>query len=96
MKLLTETGSVYELDVIEKRARRLQGVSDPTPRVGQDGVWKKYETLLLVTDAVRSMLLIDWTGRGNGTLTSGIVKLIIDDETSTNDPLVIMERLSIA
>lgn len=34
--------SLYEVDVDRNpnRVRRLQGVNDPTPRQGEDGVWK--------------------------------------------------------
>lgn len=42
MKFRTITDSVYELDLISKRFRRMSGEIAPTPRVGQDGKWKSY------------------------------------------------------
>lgn len=44
MKFITETGSLYELDLEGKRVRRLIGVADPTPRQGKDGEWRYFES----------------------------------------------------
>lgn len=36
--------SSYEVDVANKRVRRLCGVNDPTPSQGKDGEWRAYES----------------------------------------------------
>lgn len=65
--------SVYEVDWSGPRVRRVKGANDPTPRVGEDGVWR---------DAVSvghgwGGLLIVWEvvdGIGKSTVTSHIVR----------------------
>lgn len=58
MKFTTETGSVYEFDLENKRVRRLVGIKDPTPRQGTDGEWKEFEW---ATDPrVGQQVLICW------------------------------------
>lgn len=95
MKVLTETGSVYEIDAQNKQARRLQGVAAPTSRTGQDGVWKRYERLLLFPSRdARSSLVIDWTGLGNTTMTSRIERLHLSDGSSVTDRASMFEALS--
>ena len=37
--------STYEVDEEEKKIRRINGLNDPTPRMGEDGVWKSYEKI---------------------------------------------------
>ena len=44
-RLITETGSVYELKSDEKLIRRVQGAAPPTPRQGANGDWKPYESI---------------------------------------------------
>lgn len=70
MYFLTETGSVYEIDEVGRRIRRLSGVKDPTPRQGKDGEWKSYFS----TAMVGKNFLIVWNDGGEGTMTSPIVK----------------------
>ena len=38
----TETGSLYEVDIPNCLIRRIAGTSQPTDRVGEDGIWKKF------------------------------------------------------
>ena len=38
----TESGSIYELDIGNKRIRRMMGSSPPTPHQGADGQWFRY------------------------------------------------------
>lgn len=45
MKFTTVSGSVYEADTTNKKIRRLTGKNDPTPRQGEDGQYKSYESL---------------------------------------------------
>lgn len=42
MVFVTSTGSTYEVDLENKRIRRLSGEHDPTPRQGRDGDWRSY------------------------------------------------------
>lgn len=42
MKVTTKSGSVYEVDTTKKQIRRLNGVGDPSPRMGKDGQWRPY------------------------------------------------------
>lgn len=42
MKIKTESGSIYELDLLEKRFRRVSGEGSPTLRLGSDGEWRNY------------------------------------------------------
>jgi hypothetical protein len=87
MIVKTKTGSVYEIDEQNKRVRRMQGVIDPTPRQGKDGEWKEYKTVAVVGQPPAVGFFFDWTGLGNGTLTSPIVELIEDDGTVLHGPL---------
>jgi hypothetical protein len=41
----TESGSVYQVDPIQSRVRRLEGNASPLPRQGKDGEWKEYWTI---------------------------------------------------
>lgn len=89
IKLTTESRSVYELDEENKRVRRVIGIGGPTPRTGIDGEWKKYEEVYLTARHAikkgsaafvsKDCLIIDWTGRGNCTLTSPVVFVSSDD-----------------
>lgn len=45
MKFVTVSGSMYEVDLQEKKCRRLIGTSDPTPRQGKDGDWKVFQAI---------------------------------------------------
>jgi hypothetical protein len=51
----TESGSVYEIDTVLFRARRLSGSGDPTPRTAD---WRQYSTLQMMPS---QRLLIVWT-----------------------------------
>lgn len=45
MTFRTESGSVYEVDDLGTRVRRVEGLGDPTPRVGSDGEWRACESV---------------------------------------------------
>lgn len=70
----TESGSVYQVDEANSRVRRLLGTNAPTPRQGPDGEWKQYVSLSMWNTEDGKCLWIDWTGHGNGTVTSRIVE----------------------
>lgn len=49
LRFETESGSVYEVDILERRVRRLTGLNAPTPRVGKDGEWKTFTLVSSIT-----------------------------------------------
>ncbi len=66
----TATGSIYEVDDLNKLVRRMQGMHAPTPREGQDGIWKQYDAVVPFMNG----LLIVWDETlGKATLTSQLV-----------------------
>jgi hypothetical protein len=75
----TITGSVYEIDTISKRIRRINGTHAPTSRQGNDGEWKVYASL---TSLDKYGLFIDWAGDGKGTVTSMVTSHTHDELTS--------------
>lgn len=90
MRFITETGSVYEVDEKRKLIRRLEGESNPTPRVGNDGMWKAFSSLMNVNVGFRALICWDkernssdptmnsltYIGGDPATLTSKVVKII--------------------
>lgn len=52
----TESGSLYEFDLYGKRVRRLQGRINPTPRMGQEGEWKSYQSITPLLVGVQVMI----------------------------------------
>ncbi len=56
----TVSGSTYEVDKLEKKIRRLNGVTDPTPRMGEDGKWRNYLKLYPEPLQVGESALIVW------------------------------------
>jgi hypothetical protein len=57
----TITGSVYEIDNENKQLRRVNGLEDPTPRVGLDGVWKPF--VEVTTPVVGKPVTILWNSK---------------------------------
>ena len=79
MRFKTETSSIYEVDSINKKIRRLEGVANPTPRQGLDGEWKPY--LQLDNCSVGQQALITWRiedGIRKCTQTSLITELVVN------------------
>lgn len=83
----TETGSVYEIDDESKTVRRLCGVSDPTPRMGQ-GEWQEFEDYYL---DIFGRLVIIWgytlTDEGrmaHTTVTSRVVSETVPNAMQVN------------
>jgi hypothetical protein len=75
MKFNTEN-SAYEINKKTKQIRRLSGVSNPTPRQGKDGEWKKYESISEIK--LNYPITIIWCveeGIIKTTVTSNIVKI---------------------
>lgn len=60
MKFQTQSGSVYEVNTDSKKVRRLQGMNDPTPRMGKEGEWRPYFSLLPDPPEVGSQVVIVW------------------------------------
>jgi hypothetical protein len=64
--LRTESGSVYELDQVNKRVRRLSGVRAATARQGADGAWRQYDQLGPDTPTVGLPLFFKWADESVG------------------------------
>lgn len=47
IRVNTQSGSVYEVDETNMKARRVTGVRSPTFRFSEDGRWRTYEELFL-------------------------------------------------
>ena len=54
----TQSGSTYEIELENKRIRRLDGKKAATSRQGKDGEWKTYDTLIPETPTVGMCLWI--------------------------------------
>jgi hypothetical protein len=74
--------SVYEVDVTNKRVRRLVSTHEPTPRQGADGEWKEFASMSLLL-AVGECVFFDWDDFGHGTLTSPVVEILRDEKESS-------------
>lgn len=57
----TESGSTYQVDLTNKKIRRVKGVADPTPRQGRDGEWKAFKQLIPNAVTVGHPLIVMWT-----------------------------------
>jgi hypothetical protein len=68
MKIKTEN-SVYEIDYIRYRVRRISGTNPPTPRFAPDGEWKSYQD---IRPTIGGSLFFQWTD-GKGTITSRVI-----------------------
>lgn len=72
----TTANSAYEVNFVSKEIRRLKGASEPTPRQGEDGVWKKYEDISKVSPG--ESVTIIWSSDkvlAKATVTSAVVKI---------------------
>lgn len=89
MKFETASGSLYEVDDINKKIRRLIGIKDPTPRQGIDGQWRGYKELALELgqsavifwDPETTPLLEDnpFVSGSPATITSTVTNIIVGD-----------------
>lgn len=84
MKFETISGSVYEVDEVNKQCRRLIGMKDPLPRQGKDGEWKPY--IEMVGPRVGEPCVFFWDpettpafieGGTPATMTSIVVNLVV-------------------
>lgn len=75
--------STYEVDVANKRVRRLCGVNEPTSSQGSDGEWKSYESCYGI-EVGRSATFI-WYGL-KGISTSVITAIFPDVEPAKENP----------
>lgn len=73
MKFVTLSGSVYQVDTVNKKIRRLNGTADPTPRQGEDGVFKSYEGFGSVTQILDG-------NEGKLTIGEGAIIVWVQDE----------------
>lgn len=64
--------SLYEVDLAGRRVIRTTGERKPTARQGNDGEWREYADILAAPMPDGFSVWFDWTGEGNGTLTSAV------------------------
>lgn len=58
MLAYTLSGSIYEIDLKNRQARRLSGVAAPTPRTGPDGTWRRFVAMLPLN--VGQRIFFEW------------------------------------
>lgn len=75
IKYRTFSGSIYEVDEDNHRARRLTGTGAPTTRQNPDGEWQSYNWYEKLSN---TSLFFCWNEQGQGTMTSAIVEVITD------------------
>lgn len=56
MVFYTKT-SAYEVDLQDKRVRRLRGTESPTLRIGFDGVWKNYANISAIMEGLPVLII---------------------------------------
>lgn len=67
LRVLTASGSIYEIDQYESKIRRVSGSTPGTQRVGQDGEWRTFmdmvigETLFIVWRQNPETLVLETT-----------------------------------
>lgn len=84
IKFKTATCSIYEVDMVNKRIRRLHGVNNPTDRQGEDGIWKQFEEITAI-EPNKSVVIV-WSRNLTGdvpvmktTVTSAVDKILNSD-----------------
>jgi len=73
MKFKTKSGSSYELDLWNRRVRRLEGKEAATFRQGNDGEWKSYVSISV--PRIGSTTLMVWNDNGHATATSAVTEI---------------------
>lgn len=56
----TESGSTYELDREQRCLRRIEGMTDPTPRVGKDGDWRLFQDVSAIVEGAHVVIVWAW------------------------------------
>jgi hypothetical protein len=74
MKFTTESGSTYEVDLENKRVRRLAGAKSPTERQGKDGDWRTFVGI----SPIRSGLPVLFIWNGEVPLLEETLKMLAD------------------
>lgn len=93
MQFTTKSGSVYEVDQVNKRIRRLIGVKETTDRQGPEGEWRSYKDLHPSPIQLGSLVMIQWEdtvpllegspeGMSPGTITSKVVSIWEPDSSA--------------
>lgn len=77
MIFTTQSGSTYEVDDVQQRIRRLNGLRESTTRQGTDGAWRQYESISTIEAG--NPVLIQWEGV-KCTLTSAVVDVVEDKD----------------
>ncbi len=85
---------MYEVDLANKKCRRLMGEANPQPRQGKDGEWKSYSSIMPEKPIRGSQVLFIWDrsdtpllegtpeGFTPSTITSVVVGTIEDEQAS--------------
>lgn len=69
-RFITASESLYEIDEANKFIRRLNGFLNPTPRLGADGEWKKFEKILNLIVGKNAIIVWNLEGQIPGTITN--------------------------
>lgn len=72
----TESGSVYELDLVARRLRRLSGNAPPTRNQANDGEWKQFHSISEIEVGERPHVVWEFDGLLRTTLMSRVVEII--------------------
>lgn len=88
----TRSGSMYEIDTGNKCIRRLQGKTDPTKRVGENSLWKRYSEISELK--VGQGLIIVWANEKllEETLLNAEEVLLAKPMTYTSDIVSILDK----
>lgn len=83
LKIITETGSHYQVDTEGRQIRRVAGET-PTTRIGE-GEWRRYLELLPTTPVVGQHLMVIWDVLTEGAITrTTVTSQIVSVETAEN------------
>lgn len=84
MKFVTESGSLYEVDLSEKKTRRLIGVSNPTSRQKNDGEWQTYQYIFPTDGPVKGKpVVFVWDIKQSGIAPSTVTSTVARIEESS-------------
>jgi len=87
LRVTTETGSIYEVDLVHLRARRVTGDASTVSKNAADGEWRNF--IRIDGPVVGERLNIFWDGKlfGKARSTSPVVSI-----ENTNEPVAMVEN----
>lgn len=71
----TLSGSVYQVDVANRQARRISGFHAVTGRQNEDNVWQFFHWITPQVPERGEHVFFDWDGEGHGTVTNIVTKV---------------------